>query len=113
MPCEADVLSKNKLSIVADVPTGRQRRLCFTPKIWALATREAKIPCFVRPESNPAAKSRIFEAILGNIPGFGTRREGGILHFNRVIKSAQPAGDRNSAGVVRSPDHRIKCVLSI
>src|SRR6478672_1100115 len=69
MPCEADVLSKNKLSIVTDVPTGRQRRFGFTPKIWTLTTREAEIPCFVRPESDPAAKSRIFKAILGNVPG--------------------------------------------
>src|SRR6266478_3530926 len=113
MPCEADVLSKNKLSIVADVPTGRQRRFCFTPKIWALATREAEIPSFVRPESDPAAKSRIFEAILGNVPGFGTRGERRIFHFDGVIKSTQPAGDRNPAGIVRSPDHWIEGVLSL
>src|SRR4029077_2539716 len=75
MPCEADILSKDKLSIVVDVPTGRQRRFRFTPKIRTLATREAEIPRFVRPESNPAAESRIFEPILGDIPGFGTRGE--------------------------------------
>src|SRR6266550_3399325 len=112
MPCEADVLSKNKFSIVADVPTGRQRRFCFTPKIWALASREAEIPSFVRAESDPAAKSRIFKAILGNVPGFGTRGEGRILHFDGVIKSTQSAGGRNPTGVARSPDHRIEGVLS-
>src|SRR5215216_3351683 len=113
MPCEADVLSKNKFSIVADIPTGRQRRFCFMPIIWALASREAEIPSFVRPESNPAAKSRISEAILGNVPGFGTRRERRVLHFDCVIKSTQPAGDRNSTGVARSPDHWIEGVLSV
>ena len=42
MPCEADVLSKNKLSIVTDVPTWRQRRFCFTSKIWTLATPRSR-----------------------------------------------------------------------
>src|SRR6266513_5719380 len=113
MPCEADVLSKNKLSIVAGVPTGRQRRFCFTSKIWTLAAREAEIPSFVRAESDPAAKSRIFKAILGNIPGFGTRGELRILHFDGVIKSTQSAGNRNPAGIVRAPDHWIECVLTL
>src|SRR5262249_23568940 len=111
MPCEADVLSKNKLSIVADAPTGWQGRFSFTPEIWAFATRETEVPSFVRPESDPAAKSRIFEAILGNIPGFGTRRERRILHFDGVIKLAQLARNRNPAGVAWSPDQRIECIF--
>src|SRR5262249_34441873 len=37
MPCEADVLSKNKFSIIADITSGRQRRLGSTPKIRTLA----------------------------------------------------------------------------
>src|SRR5262249_13729190 len=113
MPCEADVLSKNKLSIVSDVAPGRQRWFRFAPKIWALARGEPEIPRFVRLESDPAAKSRIFEAILGDIPGFGTRGEGGILHFDGVIKSTQAAGNRNPTGVARSPDYRIEGVLSV
>src|SRR4029077_6854443 len=112
MPREADVLSQNKLSIVANVLPRRSRMFGLTPKIWALATREAKIPSFVRPESEPAAKSRIFKASLRDIPGFGTRREGCILHFDGIIKSTQSAGNRNPAGVVRSPDHWIECILS-
>src|SRR4029077_5039965 len=113
MPCEADVLSKNKLSIVADVAPRRQCWFRFAPKIWALTTREPKIPSFVRPKSDPAAEGRIFEAILGNIPGFRTRGERRIFHFDGVIKPTQTAGYRNAAGVARSPDHRIEGVLSL
>src|SRR5205814_8939817 len=113
MPCEADVLSKNKLSIVADIPTGRQRGFCFTSKIWAFASREPQIPSFVRPESDPAAKSRIFKTILCNVPGFGTRGERGILHFDGVIKPTQPTGHRNPARVARPPDHWIEGVVPL
>src|SRR5262249_11322032 len=113
MPCEADVLPKNKLSIVADVPTGRQRGFCFTSEIWAFATREAEVPSFVRPESDPTAKSRIFKTILSNIPGLRTRGERCIFHFDGIIKLAQLAGNRNPAGVARSPDQWIECVFSL
>src|ERR1041385_4483400 len=75
MPCEADVLSQNKFAVVPDIPARRQGRLCFTSEIRALAAREAEIPSFVRPESDPAAESRIFKTIFGNIPGFGTGGE--------------------------------------
>src|SRR5215471_17026237 len=52
MPCETDVLSQNKFSIVVDVAPGRQSGFGFAPKIRTLACRQPKIPALVRPKAD-------------------------------------------------------------
>src|ERR1700716_3562608 len=104
MPGEGKVLCQDELVIVPDAATGGETRRGFGREVWTGAGRKAEVPHFIRAKTDAPAEGGMFESGLSDAPGFRSRGESRVLHFGRKIESAAGAGDRDAAGVARTPN---------